>query len=76
MVDDATVSLENRGVRPGGGSGPPQLFLPSGVRVVGVPGSAAEAAVVHQEQAGAEEKHEQHGGPVALTQTHKQMLTD
>lgn len=80
MVDDATVSLENRGVRlghpHGGFSGPPQLFMPPDARVVCVPGSAVEAAVVHEEQAGAEEKHEKHGYPMALTQRHKQMLTN
>lgn len=79
VVDDATVSLENRGVRlghPHGGSGgPPQLFMLSDTRVVSVPGSAVEAAVVHEEQAGAEEKHEKHRYPMALTQRHKQMLT-
>lgn len=80
MVDDATVSLEDRGVRlghpDGGFSGPPQLFMLSDARVVSVPGSAVEAAVVHEEQAGAQEKHEKHRCPMALTQRHKQMLTD
>ncbi|TNN88540.1 hypothetical protein EYF80_001323 [Liparis tanakae] len=78
MVDDATVSLEDRGLRlghpDGGFSGPPQLFVLSDVRVVSVPGSAVEAAVVHEEQARAQEEHEEHGDPMALTQRHKQML--
>lgn len=76
MVDDAAVSLEDRGVRlghpHGGFSGPPQLFMLSDASVVSVPGSDAEAAVVDEEQAGAEEQHEQHGHPMALPQTHKQ----
>lgn len=75
MVDDATVSLEGRGARlghPDGGSGgSPRLFMLSAARVVGVPGSAAEAAVVHEEQAGAQEEHEEHRYPVALIQRHK-----
>lgn len=75
MVDDATVSLEDRGVRlghpDGGFSGPPQLLMLSDARVVCVPGSAAEAAVVHEEQAGAQEKHEKHRDPMALIQRHK-----
>lgn len=72
MVDDATVSLEDRRVRlghpDGSFSGPPQLFMLSDVRVVSVPGSAVEAAVVHEEQAGAQEEHEEHSYPMALTQ--------
>lgn len=80
MVDDAAVSLEDRGVRlcrpDGGFSGPPQLFILPDARLVRVPGSAVEAAVVHEEQAGAQEKHEKHGYPMALTQRHKQMLTN
>lgn len=78
MVDDATVSLEGRRGRlvhlDGGFSGPLQLFMLSGVCVVGVPGRAVEAAVVHEEQAGAQEEDEKHGYPMALTQRHKQML--
>lgn len=77
MVNDAVVSLEDRGVRlgdpDGGFGGPPQLFMLPDARVVGVSGSAVEAAVVHEEQAGAQEKHEKHGYPMALTQRHKQM---
>lgn len=81
MVDDAAVSREDRRVRLGHPHGgfrgpPPQLFVPPGACVVGVPGSAVEAAVVDEEQAGAEEKHEKHGDPMALTQRHKQMLTN
>lgn len=75
MVDDATVSLEGRGARlghpDGGFGGSPQLFMLSAVRVVSVPGSAAEAAVVHKEQAGAQEEHEEHRYPMALIQRHK-----
>lgn len=78
MVDDAAVPLEDRRMRlghpDGGFGGPPQMFVLSDARVVGVPGSAVEAAVVHEEQARAQEEHEEHGHPVALTQRHKQML--
>lgn len=80
MVDDAAVSLEDRGLGlghlDGGFARPPQLFMLPDARVVGVPGRAAEAAVVHEEQAGAQEKHEEHGYPMALTQRHKQMLVN
>ena len=81
MVDDTAVSLEDRGVRldghPAGGlGGPPRLLMLSGASVVSFPGSDVEASVVHEEQAGAQEKHEKHGYPMALTQRHKQMLTN
>lgn len=80
MVDDAAVSLEDRRVRlgdpDGGFGGPPQLLVLPDARVVGVSGSAVEAAVVHEEQAGAQEEHEEHGHPVALTRRHKQMPTN
>ena len=70
MVDDAAVSLKGRGVRlghpDGGFSGPPQLFMLPDARVVGVPGSAGEAAVVHEEQAGAQQEHEKHRNPMTL----------
>lgn len=73
MVDDAAVSQEGRRVRFGdlsrGFSGLLLLLLMVllGVRAVRLPGSAAvESAVVHQDQAGAQGHHEQHGHPMAL----------
>lgn len=82
MVNDAAVSLEDRGVRlgqpDGGCGGPPQLLLLlllllmlTRARVVGVPGCAAEAAVVDEEEAGAQQEHEKHRYPMALAQRHK-----
>lgn len=65
VVDDAAVALEGRQVRPGrsgGGFRGPLLDA----RVVGVPGSAAEVAVVHEEQAGTQKEHEEHSHPMAL----------
>lgn len=74
MVDDATVSLEDRGVRLGHPDrrfgGQLLLMLPD-ARIVCVPGCAAEVAVVDEEQAGAQEKHEKHRYPMALIQRHK-----
>lgn len=76
MVDDAAVSLKGRGVRlghpDGGFSGPPHLFMLPDARVVGVPGSAGEAAVVHEEQAGAQQEHEKHRNPMTLHKTETQ----
>lgn len=73
MVDDATVSLEDRGMRlchrHGGSGGPAQLFMLSDVGVVSVPGSDVEPSVVDEEQAGAQEKQEKHRYPMALTET-------
>lgn len=65
VVHDGAVALEGRQVRPGRSS---RGFRrpPLDERVVGVPGSAAEVAVVHEEQAGAQKKHEEHSHPVAL----------
>ena len=76
MVDDAAVSLQDRRVRLGhagrGLGGRPRLLVPPDARVVGVPGRAAEAAVVHEEQAGAQEEDEKHRDPVALTRRHRE----
>lgn len=73
MVNDAAVSLEGRRVRLGhsgrGFGGALQLLAGSGAGVVGLPGGAVEAAVVHQEQAGAQKKHEKHRDPMTLTET-------
>lgn len=46
------------------------LVLPR-ARVVGIPGCAAEAAVVDEEEAGAQQEHEKHRYPMALAQRHK-----
>lgn len=70
MVDNANVSLEDRRMRlghpDGGVGGPPQLLMLWDVRVVCVPRTAAEAAVIHEEQTGAQEEHEEHRYCMAL----------
>jgi len=77
MVNDANVSLEDRWVRldhtDGGFSRLPKLFMLLDVCVVSVPGRTVEAPIVHEKQAGAQEKHEKYGYPMALPQRYKQM---
>lgn len=79
MVDDADVSLEGRQVRlrraAGGFGRLLQMFMMSDVGVVSFPGGTVEAAVVHEEQAGAQEEDEKHGYPMAL-ETETQRQTD
>lgn len=71
VVNDAAVALEDRRLGLGqpdrGSGGPPRLLgLPATQRLVGFPGGAAEAAVVDQEEARAQQEQQEHGRPVAL----------
>lgn len=77
VVNDSAVALDDRGLGVGqpdrGSSGPPRLLgLPAAQSLVGVSRGAAEAAVVDQKEAGAQQEQQEHGRPVALRQAGRQ----